>query len=88
MAFGEVIFCVKFVGIYPAKNIEAALKDVFGMDKSILDCSHATSMGTRVGVPVATIREPFCCIFTNYNGVGIRRQDQGKLLRYYSDLIV
>jgi hypothetical protein len=64
--------------LYPAENIEAALKAVFGTDKSILDYSHATSIGTRVGLPVATVREPSCCIFTNYNGVGTREQDQGR----------
>ena len=64
-------------GLYPAENIEAALKEVFGIDRSILDASHATSIGTRVGLPVATIREPSSCIFTNYNGVGSREQDQG-----------
>lgn len=65
-------------GIYPAENIEAALKEVFGTDRSILDSSHATSIGTRVGLPVATIRDPACCIFTNYNGVGSREEDQRK----------
>jgi hypothetical protein len=68
-------------GLYPAENIEAALQAVFGKDKSILDYSHATSIGARVGLPVATIREPSSCIFTNYNGVGTRDQDQGKLPR-------
>ncbi|KAH8650337.1 acyl transferase/acyl hydrolase/lysophospholipase [Tricladium varicosporioides] len=64
-------------GLYPTENIEAALKEVFGIDRSILDSSHATTIGTRVGLPVATIREPSSCIFTNYNGVGSREQDQG-----------
>jgi hypothetical protein len=73
-------------GLYPAKNIEAALKEVFGTDRSILDYSYATSTGTRVGLPVATIdSEPSRCIFTNYNGVGTRHPDQGKLLRCHSD---
>ncbi|KAH9204856.1 patatin-like phospholipase-like protein [Leptodontidium sp. 2 PMI_412] len=63
-------------GLYPAENIEAALQAVFGKDKTILDYSHATSIGARVGLPVATIREPSSCIFTNYNGVGTRDQDQ------------
>jgi hypothetical protein len=71
-------------GLYPAENIEAALKEVFGTEKSILDYSHATSTGTRVGLPVATIRDPSsCCIFTNYNGVGTRDPGQGKSPRYY-----
>lgn len=69
-------------GLYPAENIEAALKEVFGTDKSILDYSHATSTGTRIGLPVATIGEPSRCIFTNYNGVGTRDQDQGKLPKH------
>src|ERR1700747_1295610 len=62
-------------GLYPAENIEAALQAVFGKDKGILDYSHATSIGARVGLPVATIREPSSCIFTNYNGVGTRDED-------------
>lgn len=68
-------------GLYPAENIEVALKKVFGIDKSILDHSHATAIGTKVGLPVATIRQPSCCIFTNYNGVGDRNQNQGKVLK-------
>ena len=63
--------------LYPAENIEAALQAVFGKEKTILDYSHATSIGARVGLPVATIREPSSCIFTNYNGVGTRGADQG-----------
>ncbi|KAH7111753.1 hypothetical protein B0J11DRAFT_598320 [Dendryphion nanum] len=65
-------------GIYPPKNIEAALKQVFGADRGILDHSHATTTGTRVGLPVATVDEkPSCRIFTNYNGVGERIKNQG-----------
>ena len=58
-------------GLYPAENIEAALKEVFGA-KSILDYSHATTIGTRISLPVAIINKPSYCIFTNYNGVGSR----------------
>jgi hypothetical protein len=32
--------------LYPAENVEAALKEVFGVDRSILDCSHVTFIGT------------------------------------------
>ncbi|KAH7111317.1 phospholipase [Dendryphion nanum] len=40
--------------------------------------SHATTTGTRVGLPVATVDEkPSCRIFTNYNGVGERIKNQG-----------
>ncbi len=62
-------------GLYLVENIKTALKDIFGINRSILDCSHATSIGTRVGLPIAIIRELLTCIFTNYNGVGSKEQD-------------
>ena len=76
----EVLLSYFADGLYPAKNIEAALKEVFGVERSILDSSYATSTGTKIGLPVATIQEkPSCRIFTNYNGIGVRDQDQGKI---------
>ncbi|KAI9656458.1 MAG: hypothetical protein M1821_004664 [Bathelium mastoideum] len=63
--------------IYPAANIESALTSTFGSSKSILDISHATPLGTRIGIPVSTIRKPSLCVFTNYNGIGVRDQDCG-----------
>jgi hypothetical protein len=66
-------------GLYAAEGLEAALKDAFGSDRSILECSHATAIGARVGLPVTTIFETDSCIFTNYNGVGARPQDCGIL---------
>lgn len=69
-------------GLYEANNIEAALKEVFGAQESILDYSHATSSGTGIGLPVATVEgKPFCRIFTNYNGVGVREQNKGEWSR-------
>ena len=65
-------------GLYAPENIESVLKQVFGDDRSILDVSHATTTGTRVGLPVATVNgTPSRRIFTNYNGVGDRVQGQG-----------
>src|SRR3954463_2469374 len=56
-------------GLYSVENMETALKEIFDPDKSILDCSYATSTGTRVALPVATVSKyPSCRIFTNYNG--------------------
>jgi hypothetical protein len=66
-------------GLYSASNINAVLKEVIGTDKNILDCSYATSTGTKVGLPVATVsKHPLYRIFTNYNGVGARSRDSGK----------
>ena len=42
-------------GLYPADNLESALKEVFGSDTSILDYSHATAIGAKVGILVTTI---------------------------------
>ncbi|KAH6704320.1 patatin-like phospholipase-like protein [Leptodontidium sp. MPI-SDFR-AT-0119] len=58
-------------GIYPTQNLDAALQEVFGSKESILDCSSATAMGTKIGVVASTMKpEPF--LFTNYNGLGDR----------------
>lgn len=65
--------------LYPAGHIESALKEAFGTDKGLLEMSHATSYGTRVGIPVATLRGPSLCLFTSYNGIGSRKSDLGDL---------
>lgn len=68
-------------GLYPPENIEAALKQVFGT-KSVLNYSHATSTGTLVGLPAATVHDkPSCHIFTNYNGVGERGKHQDCVIK-------
>ena len=67
-----------FDGRYPADNLEAALQETFGDDRSILDCSKATATGTRIGLPVTTIGDTSTCVFTNYNGVGERPADSGE----------
>ncbi|KAE9969413.1 hypothetical protein EG328_006861 [Venturia inaequalis] len=75
--FIELLISYFADGLYAPKNIESALKQVFGDDRSILDVSHATTTGTRVGLPVATVGgTPSRRIFTNYNGVGDRVEGQ------------
>lgn len=55
--------------VYCARDLEAILKDVFGASRSMLSCSHASSIGTKFGLLVATLgRQPLCRLFTNYNG--------------------
>ncbi|XTI82086.1 hypothetical protein V2W45_1463679 [Cenococcum geophilum] len=50
--------------------------EVFSIDKSILDYFYATSIGIKIGLPVAIVSSHLLyCIFTNYNGVGIRDED-------------
>ena len=74
-----------FDGLYPAKHIEAAVKEAF-RDNRILDNLYATLIETRVAFLVATIRELLCYLFTNYNGVGARDDNWGhRLIRPKDD---
>ncbi|CZR65314.1 related to calcium-independent phospholipase A2 [Phialocephala subalpina] len=57
--------------IYPARNLEAALRSVYGSQSGILDCSSSTATSTRIGVVVSSM-EPRPYIFTNYNSIGER----------------
>ncbi|KAH8194108.1 hypothetical protein TruAng_011729 [Truncatella angustata] len=59
---------------YSSRNLEAILQKVLGT-RSIMDCSSATAMGTKLGITVTTIRDTRACVFTSYNGVGDREED-------------
>jgi hypothetical protein len=61
--------------LYLIENIEAALKAVFGKDKSILDYLYVTFISARVNLLVAIIYKLLSCIFTNYNRVKTRDED-------------
>ncbi|PVH90608.1 FabD/lysophospholipase-like protein [Periconia macrospinosa] len=72
----EIVLSYFTDGLYPAGNVDTVLKD-WVTNKSILDCSYATSTGTKIGLPVATVsNHPSYRFFTNYNGVGERDGDQ------------
>ena len=73
----EIIISYLADGLYPAANIEAGLQEAYGKERSILDCSYATSIGAKIGLPVATVQErPSSRLFTNYNGIGKRSPNQ------------
>ena len=65
--------------LYPAGHIETALKEAYGCAQGLLEMSQAASLGTRVGIPVATVRGPSLCLFTSYNGTGLRKDNLGSL---------
>lgn len=67
--------------LYSADDLKVALKNSFGKQQSILDYSHATASGAKVGLSVTTISETSSCIFTNYNRIGMRAQDCGRRSR-------
>ena len=75
---GELALSYLTDGLYPSKNVDSGLKE-WASSKKMLDCSFATSTGTKVGFPVATVSEhPSHKFFTNYNGIGKRGADEGK----------
>jgi hypothetical protein len=68
-------------GLYSASNINTVLKEVISTDKNILDCSYATSTGTKVRLPIATVsKHPLYRIFTNYNSIRAQSRDSGKCI--------
>ncbi|KAH6721996.1 hypothetical protein BKA61DRAFT_467948, partial [Leptodontidium sp. MPI-SDFR-AT-0119] len=60
---------------YSAGNLEAALREVFSSNRSILDYLNVTKTGTCVRLLVTTICDILICVFTNYNGVRTRSRD-------------
>ena len=70
-------------GIYSAQHIEQALKEVFGPERSILDYSHASTLGAKLGLPVATVHDrPSCQVFTNYNDASSTSDEPGLLIHH------
>ena len=61
---------------YSSQKLEEILQRVLGT-RSIMSCSCATAMGSKLGIPVTTIGDASACIFTSYNGVGGRQDDSG-----------
>ncbi|KXJ84844.1 acyl transferase/acyl hydrolase/lysophospholipase [Microdochium bolleyi] len=59
---------------YSAENLEASLQAVFGLTTTMLQSSKATEMGIMVGVSVTTTSDVECQVFSNYNGIGTRKQ--------------
>lgn len=62
--------------IYPARNLDAALQEVFG-DKTILDCLSAITIGIKIEI-VASIIKLQLFLFTNYNGLGDKEDKKFK----------
>lgn len=63
--------------LYPTSHIETALKEAYGCEQGLLEMPQTTSLGTRVGIPVATVHGPSLCLFTSYNATGLRKDDLG-----------
>jgi hypothetical protein len=70
----ELILLFLVDSLYPAKNIESALKEVFNK-RSIFDYFFAFSIEAKIRLFVATIRKLEYRIFINYNRVEERKED-------------
>lgn len=77
-AAGKMLLILFNDAIYRAKHIEGLLKETYGSDTKMLDHSYATSIGAKIGLPVATTSDPSTLIFTNYNGVGDKAARHGE----------
>ncbi|CAJ2508648.1 Uu.00g136740.m01.CDS01 [Anthostomella pinea] len=61
---------------YSGQELEKILKEVLGT-RSIVECSQASEMGAKIGIPVATVQDSRACVFTSYNGAGERPGSSG-----------
>ena len=78
----QTILSVLLDSRYPSRNIEAALKKVFGSSRNISDWSLATEMGLHIGMPVTATNDTSTHLITNYNGIGKRNQDRGRCTKH------
>lgn len=58
--------------LYPSAGIEGELKAIYG-NQRITDMSYASEVGVKFGLLTASVAQPSVCLFTNYNGVGGKR---------------
>lgn len=62
---------------YPASGLEKLLEDVYGADRTMIDCLGPSEAGMYVGVTLANAWDGSISLATNYNGVGQRACEQG-----------
>ena len=66
-------------GCYDVEVLESLLKENFGDHRRVFDSPQPNS-GAKVAVTATTISNAFPFVFSNYNGVGSRHSDSGKLM--------
>jgi hypothetical protein len=62
---------------YSDDNLEAALRDTYGENRSIVDSDIAAHTGALVGVTLTSTDSTSTFVVTNYNGAGPARDDPG-----------
>ncbi|KAI9732137.1 MAG: hypothetical protein M1834_004233 [Cirrosporium novae-zelandiae] len=73
----QLIRCWLSDGFYDAEALEQALKESFGVKHRMFDCTHGTISGTKVAVTATSISDASLCLFSNYNGIGLREKNCG-----------
>ena len=77
LSYIEALAALVFTNsLYLVENIKAPLKQIFSIEKGILDYLYTTTIEIKTGFPIATVYNyPLYYPFTNYNRVGEYNKD-------------
>lgn len=64
-----ILMSIATDSVYSSRNLEIALQEAYTATRGILDYSHASAIGTKIGITVSSM-EPKTSIFNNYNSQG------------------
>lgn len=73
-------------GKYSAEKLEAIQKEVYGLDRSIVDTREANEIGTCVGLVLTSTEDTNTFIVTNYGEAGKNREISGKYDWFWHNL--
>lgn len=65
-------------GMYDEKDFEDALRVHFGSDAKLFASTYLQASGIKLGVTATTVRNTSTRIFTNYNGITTRPDNNGE----------
>lgn len=82
----SLLLCLLDIPIYAVRAAKEAFIKAYSADATLLNPSFGLLIGTRVVLPVATVRDTLLIAFTNYNGAGDNRMRLGQLKFAHSRL--
>lgn len=83
----RMIRCWLKDGMYDVKALEKALIEQFGRNTRIFDNYFPRPSGFKAAVTATNIGNASTFLFSNYNGVGVRNEDSGKISDLFLDPI-
>jgi hypothetical protein len=80
-AAGIVQFAISLLvdSVYSADSIERVHREIYGPSRSIVNSQATAELGAALGVTLTSVDDVNTFIVTNYNGIGERRIDDGRL---------